>query len=137
MRELNIGLVAALRELPVCLSSLAKFGGYPAVFTVFPAPRECEVPYVRIAGITDNDLGTKNGRHRDLTVDIDVFDDINITSTKVDAVAEGIREALHKKPHSVLVSGYTVSNIAVSGPINIDDTESQGRTLSVQITIYK
>lgn len=113
---------------------LADYRGEPAVFTVDPAPGDASLPYIVAAGhVVDNPWDTKTTRGRQVWRDVRCYAPATGSAVVVEAIAERVRELLHK--HRLEVEGHVTYLAEVAGPIVADETEAYGRILTVRLTL--
>lgn len=111
---------------------LATYEGHPAIFTAWPAPGDAPMPYIVSAGhVTDMPFDTKTTRGREVMRDVRCYDNAGGSVVTVEAIAERVRELLHRGPLSI--GGFEWILSSVTGPIAADETDAYGRILTVSL----
>jgi len=115
---------------------LASYGEAPAVFTVDPVPGDATLPYVVTAGqVWARAFDTKTTRGRELSRDVRCYTEADGSAILVEAIAEQVRELLHRQP--LTIEGFGVWLMECSGPVAMSEPDVQGRIVSVRITIME
>ena len=115
---------------------LAQYNGGPAVFTVDPAPGDAVLPYVVSAGfIAATNWDTKTTRGRQVWRDIRCYAPATGSAEPVEAIAERVRELLHR--HRLEVDGHVTYVAEASGPLVGDGDDVYGRIVSVRLTLQE
>lgn len=111
---------------------LATYRGAPAIFTIDPAPGDAVLPYIVAAGeVTQPPFDTKTTRGREIWRDVRCYAAVDGSATTVEAIAERVRELLHRQP--LAAAGFTWIWSECSGPIAADELESYGRIVTAKI----
>jgi len=90
---------------------LSSYGGFPAVFTSSPVPEDAELPYVRVAPVSDVPFDCKDRTGRDVVLDIACFSEMSGSDAEIDSIAERIRAIFHRASISI-GSGTVLSLVA-------------------------
>lgn len=115
---------------------LAGYRGGPAVFTVDPAPEDAELPYIVSAGnISDAPFDTKTVLGRDIRRDVRCYAAADGSAVTVEAMAERVRELLHRQP--LAVDGFGVFLAECTGPIAADEPDAYGRIVTVRFIMME
>lgn len=129
-----MNLTAAIYDLlsgdAALAALLADYNGSPAVFTTDPAPGDAVKPYVVTAGhVVDLPFDTKTTIGREIQRDVRCYADANGSAVEVEAVAERVRELLHRQ--ELAVGGYRWLLSSVTGPVAADERDVYARVLTV------
>lgn len=128
---LTAAIDARLRGDATLVAMLADFNGRAAVFTTDPVPGTASMPYIVTAGeVTDSAYDTKTTLGRELRRDVRCYAPIAGSVVTIEAIAERVRELLHRQPLSV--DGYDVWMAECSGPIVADEPDAYGRIVTVR-----
>ncbi|ADU50169.1 hypothetical protein Tmar_0044 [Thermaerobacter marianensis DSM 12885] len=114
---------------------LGTYKGQPAIFTAPPPGDAGEAAYpmiVTLGAVSDTPDDTKTSRGREVQRDITCYTLADGSMSQVEAIAERVRQLLHRQP--LAVDGYHVWLAEVNGPIlaETDDTV-YGLTLTVRL----
>lgn len=111
---------------------LSSFNGSPAIFTIDPVPLEAELPYLVSAGsVSDVPFDTKTEVGRSFVRDIRCYDKISGSAVTVEAIAERVRNLLHRQPLSIDGASWMISDC--SGPTTADEPEAYGRIITLSL----
>jgi hypothetical protein len=116
---------------------LSNYHGHPAIFTADLAPQDAELPYIVAAGEGGGtSFDTKTSQGMRVVRDIRCYAEQNDTATTVEAIAERVRELLHRQP--LIMTGYTMDVLDAGIPTQNPETDAYGRrvvlTMLVRIT---
>jgi hypothetical protein len=115
---------------------LSSYEGYPAVFTTDPAPGDAHMPYIVTAGeVAQSSFDTKTTRGRDITRDVRCYAPAGGSAQTVEAIAERVRELLHRQ--FLAVDGFDWVMSECSGPMAADEQDAYGRIVSVRLVIQE
>ena len=110
---------------------LATYEGHPALFTAQP-PGDAPLPYIVSAGhVTDMPFDTKTTRGREVLRDVRCYAAADGSAVTVEAIAERVRQLLHRGPLSI--GGFEWILSSVTGPIAADETDAYGRIITVSL----
>lgn len=113
---------------------LSTYGGLPAVFTTDPVPGDATLPYIVTAGeVSQAPFDTKLSRGRRIMRDVRCFAAASGSAETVEAIAERVRELLHRQP--LVIPGFVWLIGECSGPIVADEPDAYGRVVTVTITV--
>ena len=111
---------------------LATYNDQPAIFTVDPAPGDAELPYIVTAGeFAAAAFDTKTTEGRQVWRDVRCYAKADGSAVTVEAIAERVRELLHRDP--LTVEGFGVFVAECSGPVVADEQEAYGRVVTVRM----
>jgi hypothetical protein len=112
------------------------YRGQPAIFTTDPAPGDADLPYIVSAGnISDAPFDTKTVLGRDIRRDVRCYAPADGSAVTVEAMAERVRELLHRQPLDV--DGFGVFLAECAGPIAADEPDAYGRIVAVRIIMME
>lgn len=115
---------------------LSTYEGEPAIFTVDPAPGEATLPYIVAAGSpVTTPYDTKTTLGREIWRDIRCYAEANGSAVTVEAIAERVRQLLHRQ--ELTSADYETIWSECDGPIVADDGEAYGRIVTLKITIQE
>ena len=115
---------------------LSTYEGEPAIFTVDPAPNDATLPYIVAAGSpVSTPYDTKTTLGREIWRDIRCYTEANGTAITVEAIAERVRELLHRQ--ELTSADYETIWSVCDGPVVADDSEAYGRIITLKITIQE
>ena len=110
---------------------LATYEGHPAIFTAQP-PGNAILPYIVTAGdVVHLSWDTKTTRGREVVRDVRCYAPANGSAVVVEAIAERVRDLLHRGP--LQIDGFRWVLSSVSGPIVADERDAYGRIVSVNL----
>lgn len=110
------------------------YQGEPAIFTTDPAPGDAALPYIVTAGaVATAAFDTKTTRGRTVTRDVRCYTSASGSAAVVEAMAERVRELLHRQ--ELTVAGYAWVWSECSGPVAADEQDAYGRIVTIRITI--
>ncbi len=144
MKELNEGIVTALRALPSNATTLQAFNGEFAVFAQQPVPADvadfspatAAAPSLYIVvgpTVGDSNPPDKSGDQREIVTQITVWGKKAYNSAgALDRKANEIREELHRRIDKIATTG-TVSMFEVEGVTSNDVDFWYGRVLGVRV----
>lgn len=113
-------------------SLLSSYEGSPAIFTTQPPPGDAQRPYIVTAGhVTDLPFDTKTVQGREIQRDVRCYTDAGGSAVTVEAMAERVRQLLHRQPLSIDGFGWILSDC--SGPIAADENDAYGRIVTVRV----
>jgi hypothetical protein len=113
---------------------LAKYDGSPAIFTTDPAPGDAVLPFIVTAGEAVNSpFDTKTTRGNTVWRDVRCYGQASGSAAKIEAIADRVRDLLHRQTLSVAGYNYVLSEC--SGPVVADEQDVYGRILTVKLTI--
>jgi len=136
MRTLTQAIYTALISDAALAVLLNQYAGYPAVFTVDPAPKDAKPPYIVSVGEVSNRSGEcKDGKYRIVTRDIRCYDNNTGSSELVEKIADRVIALFDRQPSALSLSDGVVSILDVSGGIALDDEFAFGRIVSLEIHI--
>ena len=117
---------------PVLGGMLSSYGGDPAIFTVWPAPEDAELPYIVTAGdVSGAPFDSKTTRGRDILRDVHVFAERTGSAVEVETIADRVWDVLHRR--ELEIDGYRWILSECSGPIVADERDAYGRIVSVRV----
>lgn len=126
-------IYALLADDATLASLLATYAGLPAVFTTDPAPGNAELPYIVTAGaVSDVPFDTKDKVGRQIMRDVRCYAAATGSTAVVEAMAERVRELLHRQQVAVDGIGWLMSNC--TGPLAADSLKAYGRIVTVTMT---
>ena len=112
---------------------LGVYEGEPSIFTTDPAPGKAVLPYIVSAGsVAGESFDTKQTRGGTITRDIRCYAPSGGSAITVEAIAERVRELLHRQPVSIY--GYNWIMSECSGPVAADEPDAYGRIVTLKIT---
>jgi len=115
------------------IALLAEYNGAPAIFTTDPAPDDAVMPYIVAAGnVAAAPFDAKDCLGQTVTRDVRCYAAANGSAAVVEAIAEKVRQLLHRQQLSI--TGYNWIMSAVTGPIAADERFAYGRIITVSIT---
>lgn len=115
---------------------LAIYAGGPAIFTTDPAPGNATLPYIVSAGhVADVPWDTKLSLGREVTRDVRCYAAADGSAAAIEAIAERVRELLHRS--EMEVDGHTVVVADCAGPVQADEQDAYGRILTVRLLIQE
>ena len=110
---------------------LATYEALPAVFTVDPIPEGADLPFIVSAGhVTDVAFDTKLTQGREVWRDMRCYADADGSAITGEAIAERVRELLHRE--EISVTGFGMMVAECSGPIVADEPDVYGRIVTVR-----
>lgn len=133
-------LRAALMAAQPISSALGQWQGEAAVFTRRPVPGDAPSRFIIVnpdAAITNDDA--LNNLRPIIQRDIAVYGDQPADYRAVEAVGYAMQELFHRNRLSIIVPGYRVVGIVVSGPFPApaDDITQVGRMVSLSVSLEK
>ncbi len=144
MKELNEGIVSALRALPTNATTLQSFKGAFAVFAQQPVPADvadfspatATAPSLYIVvgpTIDDSNPPDKEGDQREIVTQITIWGKKQYNSAgALDSKAREIREELHRRADKIVTTG-TVTMFEVQGVTDNDVDFWWGRVIGVRV----
>ena len=136
MSALTAAIAARLRDDVQLAAILSAYRDEPAVFTVDPPPGDASLPYIVSAGhVADAPFDTKTELGRAIQRDVRCYAEADGSAVVVEAIAERVRELLHRQP--LAVTGFGVFLAEVSGPIVANETEAYGRVLTARFIMME
>lgn len=121
--NLSAALYDRLAADATLTSLLASYEGNPAIFTVQPVPGDAELPYIVTVGhVVDLPWDTKITRGREVWRDVRCYAAADGSAVTIEAIAERVRELLHRQP--LVIGGHTWVLSNVTGPIVADELSS-------------
>lgn len=113
---------------------LSTHEGSPAVFTMDPAPEGAELPFVVSAGhVADVAFDTKTTLGRQVWRDVRCYADADGSALTVEAIAERVRELLHRQ--TISVTGFEMVVAACAGPVSADESDAYGRIVTIRLVL--
>lgn len=130
-----MNLTGALYDLLAADGTLvalvADYNGSPAIFTTDPAPGDAVEPYIVAAGhVSDVPFDTKTENGREVQRDVRCYDKADGSAVTVEAMAERVRELLHRQP--LLVDGFQWMLSECMGPVVADERDAYARIVTVR-----
>ena len=111
---------------------LASYKGLPAIFTVDPAPGDAALPYIVSAGeVSQAPNDTKTTRGRSIMRDVRCYAEADGSAVVVEAIAERVRELLHRQP--LEIDGYRWILSDVTGPVAADEQDAYARIITLSL----
>lgn len=136
MSVLTQAIYNALASDVTLTGLLNTYGGKPAIFTTDPAPGDAAMPYVITAGnVAQEAWDTKTTRGRIATRDIRCYTTESGSAETVEAIAERVRELLHRR--EIAIDGYDWTMCECSGPAAADEQDAYGRIVTVRMTVQE
>jgi hypothetical protein len=132
MSILTAAIYNKLMGDPALTGLLADYNGYPAIFTIDPAPGDATLPYIITAGeASQAPWDTKLTRGRSLIRDVRCYAAADGSVIEIEAIAERVRVLLHRQ--ALTIAGYQWIISDCSGPIVADESGVYGRILSLSL----
>jgi len=119
MNDVDVGpaILAALQTNPAITDLLSIWTGEPAIFNRRPPPDDAEYPLAMISpDITIGDQDFLKTRIPVVRRDITIFGEQPDQYRAVETAARKIRTQFHRVRSSLVVEGFSIVDIVVSGP---------------------
>lgn len=136
--DLSSPIYAAIIATTDIASDLATYEGEPAIFTRRPVPADCNYPLIVAAGdVLHGDEDFIDSPMPVIVRDIAVYGQNPDHYRTVEGIALDIRDLFHRQRTSLIISGWTVTDIRCSGPIMAptDDDATVGRIVTLRIRL--
>lgn len=140
--DLSAPIRAALVADAGVTASLPAYAESYPVFTRAPAPDDAPYPMIMLA--TQFQAGEEDGltdQRPSIVRDVVVYG-LNDTAAHyrtVEALAHAVRTLFHRRRHSIVVSGWSVTDVVASGPrpAPVDDEQTVGRLVEVIVRLAR
>jgi len=132
MSILTAAIYDALAGDATLTGLLTTYEGEPAIFTVFPAPRDAELPYIVSAGdVAGTPFDTKTTRGREVWRDVKCYASTRGSVVTIEAIADRVYVVLHRQELFIGGHGWVLSEC--TGPIAADERDAYGRIVTVRV----